>query len=156
MIGHDGDQEKGSAEGDHPRRQQRRQDLADEPVREQALLEPVQGHDRGGLPHQGGRHRRSGRDDADLGHCRPGALPVARSGVLPRGGLLRAGVRYDRAEHVQESRLVAGRVPDPGEPPRSGPLPVRRARQQDRSGEPRRVYETCPAVVPGEERYSLL
>lgn len=37
--------QEGPAEGDHPGRQQRRQDVAHEPVRQQTVLAPVQGDD---------------------------------------------------------------------------------------------------------------
>ena len=42
--------------GDHPWRQRGGEDLPDEPVREQEVLQPVQGHHWGGLSHKGGQH----------------------------------------------------------------------------------------------------
>jgi hypothetical protein len=43
--------------GDHPGRQRCGQDLADEPVRQQEVLQSVQGHHRGRLSNQGGSYQ---------------------------------------------------------------------------------------------------
>ena len=43
------------AVGDHLGGQRGRQDLPDEPVCQQEVLQPVQGHHRGRLPHQRGQ-----------------------------------------------------------------------------------------------------
>ena len=65
----------------------------------------------------------------DLGHGGPGAVPVSGRGVLPRGGLLRAGVRRHRPQHLQDSGQLEGRVPDPGQPKRPWELPLCGSRQ---------------------------
>ena len=60
-----------------------------------------------------------------MGHCRPGTLPVTWRGLLPRSGLLRAGVRRQQLEELRDSRQLARRVPDPSEPYGPGELPLR-------------------------------
>eukprot|EP00958_Prasinococcus_capsulatus_P010963 scaffold1076_cov342-Prasinococcus_capsulatus_cf.AAC.2 len=85
------------------------QDLADEPVREQEVLQPVQGHDRRRLPYQGGAGGRPPRHDADLGHRRTGALPVAGRRLLPRRGLLRPGASVWRRPLARPSQAGAQR-----------------------------------------------
>ena len=44
----------------------------------------------------------------DLGHGRAGAVSELGSGILPRGGLLRAGIRRERAEDVRELGQLEG------------------------------------------------
>lgn len=51
---------------------------------QQEVQRKLQGHHRRRLPHQGSARGRPSRDHAALGHRRPGALPVARRGFLPR------------------------------------------------------------------------
>ena len=91
--------------GDNFGRQWGGKDVTDEPVREQEVQQPVQGNNRGGLPHQGGDGRRQAGHYADLGYSWTGSLlqyfnhehdhtltlgkvPVTWSGFLSRGRLL--------------------------------------------------------------------
>jgi hypothetical protein len=50
----------------------------------------------------------------DLGHRRPGALPVPRRLLLPRSRRLRPGLRRHLGSLVRGARGVARRVSDPG------------------------------------------
>lgn len=59
-----GDQEEGASESDHTGRFERGQDVADEPVRQQKVHQPVQSDDRCGFPDQRGDGRRSDRHNA--------------------------------------------------------------------------------------------
>jgi hypothetical protein len=171
--------------------EQSREDVPYEPIRQQALLEPVQGYHRSGfvrhlaspsrflpfpspvcahtaltrllisshvVPHpfqldQGSYGRRPTRHHAGpftssslptltllsllltprshapvaqvtfslvvwvaaLGYRRSRAFPVARGGLLPRGGLLRARVRRQLDQELRDVGQLEGRVLDPGE-----------------------------------------
>lgn len=59
-----GDQEEGFVESDHTGRLERGQDVADEPVCQQEVHQPVQGDHRRRFPDQGGDGRRPDRHDA--------------------------------------------------------------------------------------------
>lgn len=82
----------------------------------------------------------------DLGHGWPGEVPVSGRSILSRSRLLCAGVWCDCAQHLQDTRQLEGWVPDPGEPSRSGELPLRGARQQDWLGEQTGWYWSTAAT----------
>lgn len=84
----------------------------------------------------------------DLGHSRTGALSVFGRGFLPWCGLLRAGVRCDRAKHLQNPGQLEGWVPHSGQPTRPRELPFCSAWQQDRFGEQTGLYPFCGVWVP--------
>lgn len=132
--------------GDHFGRQWGGKDVTDEPVREQEVQQPVQGHDWGRLPHQGGDGRRQAGHHADLGHCWTGGalqyfnhdhdltltlgeVPVTWSGFLSRGRLLRSHIRRNGAQHLQVPRQLERRVLDPSQPQRPRQLSLCRAWQ---------------------------
>lgn len=92
----------------------------------------------------------------DLGHCRPGAIPVARSGFLPWSRLLCSSLRRDLADNLQKSRKLARWVSYPGFSQRSGELSICRNWQQNRSWESFNHDETCTDVVSNKKQHSLL
>ncbi len=139
--------------GDHPGRQRRRQDQLNEPIRmvlphaclaatdltrspgQQEILHLLQSHHRRRFPDQRSHRRRPDRDPPALGHRRPRALPVPRRGLLPRRRLLRARLRRQQHKVVRDPRLLARRVPHPGQPRGTRRvIPVRGAGEQDRYG----------------------
>lgn len=85
---------------------------------------PVTGH--------GGR---SSRDHANLGHRRPGAVPILGSGFLPRCRLLRPRLRRDCPTDIQSPGQLEGRIPHPGLAKGPRQFPIRSIRKQDRLGE---------------------
>jgi hypothetical protein len=125
---------------------------------QQEVQRKLQGHHRRRFPDQRGSRGRPPRDHAALGHRRPGALPVARCGFLPRRRLLRSRLRRQQLKILRHSRLMAGRVSDPGQSHGPGELPLRGARKQGRCGRQQEddQFEAGTGVLPGEGRYSLL
>ena len=125
---------------------------------QQEVQRKLQGHHRRRFPDQRGPRGRPPRDHAALGHRRPGALPVARRGLLPRRRLLRPRLRRQQLKIVRHPRLMAGRVPDPGQSHGPRELPLRGARKQGRRGGQQEddQFEEGTGVLPGEGRYSVL
>jgi len=69
-----------------------------------------------------------------MGHCRPRAFPIARSGLLSWRGLLCACLRREQCKVVRYSGQLERRIPYPGQPAECGELPIRRPGKQDRRG----------------------
>ena len=67
----------------------------------------------------------------DLGHCWSGAIPESGRSILPRCGLLRAGIWCDHGQHLQNPGQLARRVPHPGQPTWPRKLSICRHRQQN-------------------------
>ena len=76
-----------ASETDHPRRLRRRENVADESIREQKIFEAIQSHHRGGFPHERSESGRQFSHHANMGHGWTREIPIARRGILQRRGL---------------------------------------------------------------------
>ncbi len=139
-----------ASETDHPRRLRRRENVADESIREQKIFEAIQSHHRGGFPHERSESGRQFGHHANMGHGWTREIPIARRGILQRRGLLRVSVRREQREELSKPGKLEGGVSRAGVAVGPGELSVYRFRKQNR---PRR--RTIESGV-GEESVVLL
>lgn len=93
-----GDQEKGAFESDHLGRFERRQDVADEPVYQQEVHQPVQGDHRRRFPDQRSDGRRSARY-----HAGEATIPSHSYVILIKAAKLDGTYRLSCPESVRNS-----------------------------------------------------
>merc|ERR1711959_142760 len=149
LCRHERSQENAS-ETDHPRRLRRRENVADESIREQKIFEAIQSHHRGGFPHERSESGRQFGHHANMGHGWTREIPIARRGILQRRGLLRFSVRREQREELSKPGKFEGGVSRAGVAVGPGELSVYRFRKQNRPR--RRTIESCV----GEESVVLL